>query len=358
MKQTPNSRGSQSGAASVVTIRDVANAAHTSVGTVSNVLNRPGVVAPATLRRVQEAIAELGFVRHAGAALMRGGRARTIGLIVLDIANPFFTELARGAEAAARTRDHLVILCNSDEDPVQERRYLEALEEQRVLGVLVSPVDERASTIDWMRERGTAVVLLERSRPDYCSVQADDVGGGELAADHLLDLGHRRLAYVTGSLAIRQYQNRLAGVRRALARHGLGDEALEIMEYGSTGTMTEGGLAANAILESGTTATGVVCANDLLALGVVGALARAGVSVPGQFSVIGYDDIELAEQNALPLTTIRQHKHRMGFTAAQLIIDEAENGAQHVHQQVVFQPELIVRTTTAATAIASEAFRA
>lgn len=331
-----------------VTIRDVADAAHTSVGTVSNVLNRPNLVAPATLRRVQAAIAELGFVRHAGAALMRGGRARTIGLVVLNIANPFFTELARGAEAAAREHDHLVILCNSDENAAQEQRYFEALEEQRVLGVLVSPVDERSATIDWIRQRGTAVVLLERSRPDFCSVQADDVSGGELAAEHLLDLGHRRLLFVAGSLTISQYSNRLVGVRRAISRRGLPEDSLEILEYPAAGSMKDGRQAAADFLAGSSTATGIVCANDLLAIGVVGALARAGISVPDQLSVIGYDDIELAEQNALPLSTIRQHKHRMGFAAAQLIIDEAENGESHNHQQIVFQPELVVRASTAA----------
>ena len=343
----PKANSTEASATGVsVTIRDVADAARTSVGTVSNVLNRPNVVAPETLRRVQAAITELGFVRHAGAALMRGGRARTIGLLVLDIANPFFTELARGAEAAAREHDHLVILCNSDEDPVQEQRYFEALEEQRVLGVLVSPVDERSATINWMRQRGTAVVLLERARPDFCSVQADDVSGGELAADHLLDLGHRKLLFVTGSLAISQYANRLVGVRRALSRRGLPGDALEILEYPNAGSMKDGGQAASDLLAKSSTATGVVCANDLLALGVVGALARAGASVPAAFSVVGYDDIELAEQNALPLTTIRQHKHRMGFAAAELIIDEAENADSHTHQQIVFQPELVVRSTT------------
>lgn len=346
MKQRSKPPETRSPGESAVTIRDVADFAKTSVGTVSNVLNRPNVVAPETLRRVQAAISEVGFVRHAGAALMRGGRARTIGLIVLDIGNPFFTELARGAEAGARERDHLVILCNSSEDAVLERSYFIALEEQRVLGVLVSPVDERSATIDWMRERGTAVVLLERSRPDYCSVQADDISGGELAAEHLLDLGHRHLAFVTGSLTIGQYINRIAGVRGALKRRGLPTDALQVFEYNSTGTMKDGGQAAADILERGSGVTGIVCANDLLALGVVGALARAGVAIPGDYSVVGYDDIELAEQNALPLTTIRQHKHRMGFAAAQLIIDEAEEGARHIHRQVVFQPELIVRTTT------------
>jgi len=351
MKQRSNGADAASSGGSMVTIRDVADAAHTSVGTVSNVLNRPNVVAPETLRRVQKAISDLGFVRHAGAALMRGGRAHTIGLVVLDIANPFFTELARGAEAAAREQDNLVILCNSDEDPGQEQRYFEALEEQRVLGVLVSPVDERSVSIDWLRQRGTAVVLLERSRPDYCSVQADDVSGGELAAQHLIDLGHRKLVFVTGSLGISQYASRLAGVHRALERHGIAKDQLEVLEYPAAGGVRDGGQAAASILASGTDATGIVCANDLLALGVVGGFSRTGVAVPGRFSVIGYDDIELAEESALPLTTIRQHKHRMGFTAAQLVIDEAENGTAHIHQQIVFQPELIERASTATVAV-------
>jgi LacI family transcriptional regulator len=303
-------------------------------------------VAPEKLRRVLDAIEALGYVRHAGAALMRGGKAPTIGLVVLDIRNPFFTELARGAEEAARENGRLLILCNSDENADQERGYLEVLEEQRVLGVVISPVDERNDTLERLRERGTAVVLLGRRRPDYCSVRVDDVGGGELAAEHLLDLGHRRLAYVTAPLAIDQYSDRLRGVRRALSRRGLAEESCQVIEVGALGTAAEGQLASTRLRERYPEITGVTCGNDLLALGVVAGLVRQGVRVPEQVSVVGFDNIEMAEQNPLPLTTIHQPKTELGRVATGLLMDEALRGAAHAHREVMFQPRLVVRETT------------
>lgn len=327
------------------TIRDVAATAGVSLGTVSNYLNRPNSVAERTRTKIQAAIDELGFVRNAGAALIRSGRARTIGLVVLDVSNPFFTELARGAEEAAWEHQHLIILCNSDEDPAKERRYLEVLEEQRVLGMLISAVDVEAAGVEWLRQRGTAVVLVESTRPNFCSVRADNAGGGELAADHLIRLGHRELVYVSAALSIRQYAERLEGVRRAMARHGLPEEALTVIEQGLKGSTADGRLAGEQIVERKLSGTGVVCGNDMLALGVTTALTRAGVRVPRDVSVIGYDDVELAGQGPLALSTIRQPKQSMGRTATQLLIEEAEN-TRHAHQQVVFQPELVVREST------------
>lgn len=328
------------------TIKEVAAAAEVSLGTVSNVLNRPNVVSDETRRKVLDAIDRLGFVRNAGASLLRGGRAHTIGLITLDVRNPFFTELARGVEDAARELGYLLILCNSDEDRAQEKRYLEVLEEQRVNGVLISPVNERDKSLQWLRDRGTAVVLLERERRNFCSVRVDDVSGGELAADHLLDLGHRRLAFVTAPLAITQYRNRLTGVRRALAQRELSDDACEVVEVGSLGTAIEGREASDVLVDNHPEVTAVVCGNDLLALGLIAGLVRHGIRVPDDISVVGYDDIELAQQSPLPLTTIRQPKEELGRMATNLLIDEGQRGAAHAHQQVVFQPELIVRDTT------------
>jgi LacI family transcriptional regulator len=329
-----------------MTIRDVAAVAQVSLGTVSNVLNRSNAVAPEKRQRVLDAIEELGYVRHAGAALMRGGKAPTIGFVVLDIRNPFFTELARGAEEAARENGRLLILCNSDENADQERGYLEVLEEQRVLGVVISPVGERNDTLQRLRERGTAVVLLGRRRPDYCSVRVDDIGGGELAADHLLDLGHRRLAYVTAPLSIDQYSDRLKGVRRALRRRGLDEDSCQIIEVGSLGTAAEGQLASAQLCDQHPDVTGVTCGNDLLALGVVAGLVRRGVRVPEQVSVVGFDNIEISEQNPLPLTTIHQPKTELGRVATNLLLDEALRGAAHAHREVIFQPQLVVRETT------------
>jgi LacI family transcriptional regulator len=324
----------------------VAAAARVSLGTVSNVLNRSNSVAPEKRQRVLDAIETLGFVRHAGAALMRGGKAPTIGLVVLDIRNPFFTELARGAEEVARETGRLLILCNSDESADQERGYLEVLAEQRVLGVVISPVDERDDTLQWLRERGMAVVLLGRRRHDYCSVRVDDVGGGELATDHLLDLGHRRLAYVTAPLSIGQYSDRLRGVRRALDRRGLDEDSCQVIEVGSLGTAAEGQLASALLCERYPDVTGVTCGNDLLALGVVAGLVRRGVQVPERVSVVGFDDIEIAEQNPLPLTTIHQPKAELGRVATNLLLDEALRGAAHAHREVMFQPQMVVRETT------------
>jgi LacI family transcriptional regulator len=328
------------------TIRDVAAEAQVSLGTVSNVLNRSNSVAPDKRQRVLDAIETLGFVRHAGAALMRGGKAPAIGLVALDIRNPFFTELARGAEDAARESGRLLILCNSDENADQERNYLEVLGEQRVLGVLISPVDESNETLQWLRDRGTAVVLLGRRRHDYCSVRVDDVRGGELAADHLLELGHRRLAYVTAPLSIDQYQDRLTGVYRALSRRGLAEDSCQVIEVGSLGTAAEGQTASTRLHEQYPDVTGVACGNDLLALGVVAGLVRQGVRVPEQVSVVGFDNIEMAEQNPLPLTTIHQPKTELGRVATMLLLDEALRGTDHAHREVMFQPELVIRDTT------------
>jgi LacI family transcriptional regulator len=329
-----------------VTIRDVAVEAEVSLGTVSNVLNRPNVVAVETRQRVLEAIETLGFVRHAGAALMRGGRARTIGLVALDLRNPFFTELARGVEDAARDNGHLIILCNSDDNADQERRYLEVLDEQRVLGVLISPIDNRSETLSWLKERGTAVVLLGRQRRDFCSVRVDDVGGGELAAEHLLALGHRHLAYLTAPLSITPLQDRLKGVRRAMAQHGLTEEACEIIEVGALGAAAEGRSASNKLLQDHPAVTGVICGNDLLALGLIAGLVGQGVSVPERISVVGFDDIEMARQSPLPLTTVAQPKTELGRIATKLLLEEADLSGAHAHQQVVLQCDLVVRDTT------------
>jgi LacI family transcriptional regulator len=334
------------GAARSVTIKEVAAAAEVSLGTVSNVLNRPDVVAEETRLKVLGAIDRLGFVRNAGATLLRGGRGRTIGLVTLDVRNPFFTELARGVEDAARELGYLLILCNSDEDRAQEKRYLEVLEEQRVNGVLISPINEKDKTLQWLRDRGTVVVLLGRERRDFCSVRVDDVSGGELAAEHLLDLGHRKLAFVSAPLKIPQYRDRLTGVRRALARRGLSDDVCEVIEVGSLGTAAEGHLASDILVDEHPGVTGVVCGNDLLALGVVAGLVQRGTRVPDDVSVVGYDDIELALQSPLPLTTIRQPTLELGRMATNLLIDEGQRGAAHAHQQVVFQAELVVRDTT------------
>jgi len=214
-----------------VSVVQVAARAGVSLGTVSNVLNRPDRVAPATRDRVMQAIQELGFVRNEAARQLRAGRSRTIGLVVLDVGNPFFTDLARGVEATAGKSGLSVLLCNSNDDPERERHYLSVLQEQRAYGVLITPVGKNTAALDAVRRSGTPVVLVDRgSNRRQCSVSVNDRVGGELALTHLIERGHRRIAFVGGPTGITQVSERLAGARAAVQAAGLPEDALTVLE--------------------------------------------------------------------------------------------------------------------------------
>ena len=193
-------------------VKAVATRAGVSAGTVSNVLNRPERVSEPTRRKVLRAIAELGFVRNESGRHLRAGRSRTIGYLGLAVTNPFFTDVARGIEDVARRHGLAVFLCNSDRDPSREAEYLDMLREQRVRGILVSPFNPLTLHLEQLRQTGIAVVLVGASAgPGWCSVTVDDVRGGELAVSHLLEQGHRRIAFVGGAMAAVCVTDRLVG---------------------------------------------------------------------------------------------------------------------------------------------------
>jgi LacI family transcriptional regulator len=327
-----------------VSLRDVAKAAKVSVGTVSNVLNRPEVVAPETLARVQATIKELGFVPNGFARHLRSGQSRTLGLIVPDVANPFFTEVARGVEDAASKRDYAVFLCNSDESASKEDRYINVLIQQQVRGVLITPADMKSDRLEAMRERGIAVTLLDREIKGrkQCSVSVDDVHGGQIAIEYLAGLGHKNIAWVCGPESIPQVADRGAGVTKAAKVAGTKIETIRVPLMNAT----KGEEAAKKILELDVMPTAIFCANDLLALGVMRALLASKVRIPDQVSVLGYDNIEFAPSAAVPLSSIAQPSYQMGVTAADLLLNECEDGDNHEHQQIRFQPQLVERAST------------
>ncbi|WP_345712831.1 LacI family DNA-binding transcriptional regulator, partial [Kineococcus glutinatus] len=205
-----------------VSIKEVAARAGVSVGTVSNVLNRPDAVSTTNRERVQQAIADLGFVRNESARHLRAGRSRFLALVVLDVANPFFADVARGAQEAADAADLVLLVCSSHEDVARERHHLDVLGEQRVTGVLLSPVDTSPERIGELLASRRPVVLVDRTAPGgrTCSVGVDDVQGGRLAVAHLLERGHRRIAFAGGPAGLQQVDDRLAGARAALADAG------------------------------------------------------------------------------------------------------------------------------------------
>ena len=211
-------------------IKDVATHASVAVGTVSNVLNYPDRVSEKTRNRVLDSINELGFVRNDVARQLRAGHSRTIGLIVLDIGNPFFTSISRAAEDAAAESGNAVVLGNSGHDAARERHYIDLFEEQRVQGVLISPVSDITERLAALTARGTKVVLVDSTSDSgqFSSVSVDDVHGGYTATKHLLDIGRRRIAFVAGPLQLHQVSDRLAGARRAVAE--VPEATLEVLQ--------------------------------------------------------------------------------------------------------------------------------
>lgn len=328
-------------------IRDVAALAGVSVGTVSNVLNRSDRVSPGVTSRVHDAMRELGYVRNDAARHLRSGRSKSIGLIVLDVRNPFFTDLARGAEIAAARHGLSVLVGNSDSDRGREQTYLDLFQEQRVLGILLSPAGGVDTRIEQLGRSRTPVVLVDQQSAGdlVSSVSVDDVAGGGMAAAHLLEGGRRRFVYVGGPVRIRQVADRIRGARMAVRRTaGTSFEVIETIEN----NVFEGRRIGEAILARGRSERpdAIIAANDLLALGLLQALVMAGAQlVPDEIALIGYDDIEFAASAIVPLSSIRQPSQLIGETAIELLLEITEgDGAQP--RSVVFQPELVVRESS------------
>ncbi|MDY0892392.1 LacI family DNA-binding transcriptional regulator [Frigoribacterium sp. CFBP9030] len=329
-------------------IRDVAETAGVSVGTVSNVLNNPAKVSESTIARVSDAIASLGFVRNDAARQLRGGDSRVIGLIILDGGNPFFTDVARGAEAAAEESGRVILLGNSDQLVEREAHYLDLFDERRVMGILISPVGDVSDRLRRLRLRGMPAVLVDRRADltEFSSVSVDDVRGGYLATEHLLDLGRRRIAFVGGPADLQQVADRLAGARAAVA--DAPGATLEVVDIPAL-TVQNGREAAAAIVRrpAADRPDAIFAANDLAAMGVLQALVMQGdLRVPDDVALIGYDDIDFARAAVVPLSSVRQPSALIGQTAVEILRDEADDPAR-APRQIVFEPELVVRESTA-----------
>lgn len=328
-------------------IKDVARLAGVSVGTVSNVLNRPDRVSTATVDRVRAAIDELGFVRNDAARQLRVGRSSTVGLIVLDVRNPFFTDLARGAEDRAAAAGLSVLLGNSDDDPAREAAYLDLFEEQRVHGVLISPIGDVTERLERLHERGTPAVLVDRSGDGsgFSAVSVDDVAGGFLAVKHLIEQGRKRIAFLGGPLEIRQVTDRLEGARRAVAESpGVSLEVITAAGLSVIDGRRNGEEIAARPASSRPDA--IFTVNDLMAVGVLQALVMSGrLQVPDDIALVGYDDIDFASATIVPLTSVRQPSHLIGATALELLLDATADPSA-APRDVVFQPELVVRAST------------
>ena len=325
-------------------IRDVARHAGVSVGTVSNALNHPERLTAETLARVEATVKELGFVRNATAQQLRQGRAPTVGVGVLEISNPFFAEAASAMEDRIRAESCMMVLASTHADPIAETSLLRHFHQQNVRGILLTPCGDDTTMIDEIAGHGTPIVLFDTTSSSalVSSVGTDDVSGGRAAVCHLIALGHQRIGLISGPSSAHQARNRRAGAREAMAAAGLDpdDDLVEVsLARFDSGT---GAAGMARLLTSAHPPTGVFCANNLIALGAVKVIRQRGLRLPGDVSIVGYDDIDVAADLMVPLTTVRQPMAKIGWTAADLLFRE---GGEVEHLR--FEPDLIVRESTA-----------
>ncbi|MFI9170147.1 LacI family DNA-binding transcriptional regulator [Streptomyces lincolnensis] len=323
-------------------IQDVAAAAGVSVSTVSNVLNRPERVNERTAARVRDAVAALDYVPHPGAAGLRTGHSSSIGLVLPDITNTFYSRIARGAADAAYDHGYSLVLCHSADAPEREQGYFTMLVEQRAVGAVVVPLSADPTRLSRLRERGIPLVLADRamSAEDGCSVSVDDIAGGRIAVQHLLERGARDILVVNGERAIRQCADRYQGARQAVrSRREARLEQVVAKEM----TVAYGLEIARRLDDL---PDGVFCTNDFLAAGLCHGLAERGVRIPGDVQVVGYGDLDIASFVGTPLSTVHQPVEDLGRAAVEMLLDEVEARAEHAHEARVFAPGLVVRDST------------
>ncbi len=325
-----------------ITIRDVAAAAGVSPATVSRVLNLKEDVNDDLRRRVLAAVTDLGYRRNGPARSLRTRAAMVLGLIISDITNPFFTALVRGVEDRAQLAGYSVVLANADEDVTKEARYLAVAAAEQLAGVLLSPASSRLTSIDVLTERGIPVVTIDRRLPSagVDSVTVNNRKSSLEAVAHLIAEGCRRVGFVAGPVQTTTGASRLAGYRAALRAAGRPvDPAL--VAYADF--RTEGGYAATRqLLELRRPPDGLLIANNLMTVGGMQAIAEAGLDVPRDIAVVGFDDANWATALRPPLSVVIQPTYEIGRTAAELLLRRIA-GETFAPRRVVLQARLVPR---------------
>lgn len=330
----------------MTTIRDVARHAGVSIASVSRVVNGGAGVGLEVTRRVQLAVAELGFQPSSVARSLKTARTHILACVIPDVSNPFFPELVRGVEDAGRARGYATLLCNTDDDPEKEADYLRLLDRRRVDGLILIPSRDEAPPppLLHLMGRGTPVVVADRRLDGFAGdiVLVDNQIGARLAARHLLDLGHRRIGIVNRALDTSTARERQVGFRSELAAAGCYDE--ELVRFGSY-TLESGGVMATELLGAGAPPSAILAGNDLLAIGVLQAAAEMGLRVPQDLAVVGFDGILLSRIVVPRLTTVAQPIYELGRLAAELVLRRSEDPERRAKTHLL-KPELQLGAST------------
>jgi LacI family transcriptional regulator len=309
------------------TIGDVAHRAGVSTATVSRVLAGLGRARPETRARVLDAARELGYRPSGVARSLKLRTTQTLGLIITDIENPFFPQLVRAVEDVAREHGFALLLCNATDDPDREASYLDLLVDRRVDGVVIAVSGLGARYREWLAEPPLPVVLVNTVAPGlpHPGIASDNVDGGRQAAAHLLELGHRRLGVLTAGARNADAPARLAGIRRAVEERGLDPDSIAVV-VGESG-VGGGESALCRLLDTAPETTGVLAYNDLMAIGAMRAIRASGRTVPGDMSVVGFDDVAIAAYTDPPLTTVAQAIGELGRLAVEHLVERIADAA-------------------------------
>jgi LacI family transcriptional regulator len=330
-------------------IQDVAKKAGVAPITVSRVINNSGYASQATRKRVEAAIAELGFVPNTLARSLRSGHTNTLALVMTDITNPFFTTLARGVEDTASAAGYTVIFCNTDESEEKERQYLQVLLQKRVDGILLVPARSAPFSVRFVQEHDTAVVVVDRRVPEVKAdvVRCDSEGGAYQLAKLLVRQGHRRIAMFSGPHGVSTSEDRVSGCLRAFAEAGLGEDACQVY-YGAF-TQENGYALTQQVMAANPRPTAEFAGNNFIAIGTQKALRDLGLHVPEDIALVGFDDLPPALVTFPILTVAAQPAYAMGQKATELLLARLSGNAPEEWQEIILPTEIIVRQSSQLT---------
>lgn len=328
-------------------IKDVAVRSGVSITTVSHVVNGTRFVSELARQRVEQAVRDLGYVPSAVARSLKNNNTRTFGMVIPNNSNPYFAEIIRGVEDRCYAAGYNVILCNSNDDAERQASYFRVLAEKRVDGLIFVATGSDAVVRATLGEIATPLVFLDREvagMSDGDLVEVNHGVGGEMACAHLLALGHPRVACISGPPGLSPSSKRRAGWKSALTAAGVERSESDLAR--GDFTARGGYLAMQVLLKHRARPSAVFVCNDLMAFGALAAAREAGIRVPEQLSVVGFDDIDLAAFSAPPLTTVAQPKQQIGTLAAELLLERVELGRRQV-RRLILEPQLKLRGSTA-----------
>ncbi len=327
------------------TVLDVAKRAGVAPITVSRVINNSGYISQGTRERVEAAVKALGYVPNTLARGLRSKRTKPLALVVTDIANPYFTLMARGVEDAAGAADYSVVYCNTDESESKEEKYVNLLAQRQVDGVLLVPSCGNTNTIKFLLSNKIAVVALDRrvSGVKIDSVRSDSQDGANRLTQLLIGLGHKRIALITGPKDVSTSVDRVAGYKQAMAMAGLGE--IELVYYGAFNQESGYELTRQAMAHS-PRPTAIFGANNFITIGIVRALQDLKLRVPGDASVVGFDDLPESMLLSPFLTVAAQPAYEMGHMAAELLLKRISGELSGRCQTLILQTQVIERAST------------